>query len=67
MIEAITNEISKEKYNKLQRMSYDEQEAELFPDGIPESWAMGYGYYGHSVFENNGKYYVQYKIGSSCD
>ena len=66
-MDTIRNEISKEEFEKLQAMSYAEQKAEIFPNGIPESWVMGYGYYGHSVFEQNGKYYVQYKIGSSCD
>ena len=66
-MERIRKEISKEKFEKLQAMSYDEQKAEIFPNGIPSEWEYGYGYYGHSVFEKDGKYYVQYKLGSSCD
>ena len=27
----------------------------------------GYGYYGGSIYESNGKYYMRYSIGSSCD
>ena len=66
-MQTITNEIDKEKFEKLQAMSYDEQKAELFPNGIQAEWEYGYGYYGHAVFEAGGKYYVQYKLGSSCD
>lgn len=66
-MDKIRKEISKEKFEKLQAMSYAEQKAELFPDGIPADWEYGYGYYGHSVFEKGGKYYIQYKLGSSCD
>ena len=66
-MQTIRDEISKEKFEKLQAMSYAEQEAELFPNGIPEAWEYGYGYYGHSVFERGGKYFVQFKVGSSCD
>lgn len=27
----------------------------------------GYGYYGGSIYESNGKYYMRYSIGCSCD
>ena len=66
-MQTIRDEISKEKFEKLQAMSYAEQEDELFPNGIPAAWEYGYGYYGHAVLEAGGKYYVQYKIGSSCE
>ncbi len=66
-MQTITEEITKEKFEKLQAMSYDEQHAELFPNGVPDSWAYGYGYYGHSLIERDGKYYAAFKIGSSCE
>ena len=28
---------------------------------------IGYGVYGDQVFERDGKYYVSYSLGSSCD
>ena len=66
-MQEITKEITKEEYDKLQSMDYKEQEAYLLPDGIPDAWMWGYGYYGHSVFHQNGKYYRQFNVGSSCD
>lgn len=66
-MQRLTYEITKEQYNKLQTMSYEEQRAELFPDGIPDSWRYGYGYYGHILSEVGGRYYVTHKIGESCD
>lgn len=66
-MEKLKTEISKEEYERLQNMSYADQHAALFPDGLPEAWEFGYGYYGHSVYESGGKYYRVFKIGSSCD
>lgn len=66
-MQTITNEISKEKYDTLKDLTYAEQESALFPNGIPEAWEWGYGYYGHAVYEKDGKYYVSHRIGSSCD
>lgn len=66
-MQRITNEISKEKYDKLKGMTYAEQEKEIFPNGIPDAWQWGYGYYGHAIYEKDGKYYETYSIGSSCD
>ena len=66
-MQKVREEITKEQFEKLQAMSYAEQHDELFPNGVPESWAMGYGYYGHLLIEKDGKYYAVYKIGSSCD
>ena len=63
----LTKEITREEFEKLRAMSYSEQEKYLLPNGIPEAWAYGYGYYGHEVYQRNGKYYRRFKIGSSCD
>lgn len=63
----INNEITEARYKELEAMSYSEQHSALFPNGVPDSWEYGYGYYGHSIFERNGKYYVQFKIGNSCE
>lgn len=66
-MQKITDEISKEEYDKLQHMDYERQHEELFPNGVPDAWEYGYGYYGHSVYEKDGKFYVAFKIGNSCD
>ena len=66
-METITDKITEARYKELEAMTYEEQHASLFPNGIPETWANGYGYYGHALISTGQKYFVQYKIGSSCD
>ena len=34
---------------------------------IPDYIHMGYGVYGATVYEHEGKYYLTYECGSSCD
>lgn len=34
---------------------------------IPESIVMGYGVYGARIKQENGKYYLEYERGDSCD
>lgn len=63
----IKRELTKEKYDQLTSMPYKDREKALFPDGIPDAWAMGYGYYGHEFAQKDGKYYVVFRIGDSCD
>lgn len=63
----VTREISKEEFNRLQKLNHSEQERELFPDGIPDAWRWGYGYYGHRLVESDDKYYAEFTIGNSCD
>lgn len=60
----ITREITKEKYDyyKSQPSVSVAIKSEMSDDII-----CGYGYYGGSVYESNGKYYMRYSIGSSCD
>ena len=52
-------EISKEEYEKAQ-----EKSAYAI---ISDSIKMGYGCYGAAVYEIEGKYYLRYEKGSSCD
>lgn len=59
-------EISKEMYEKAMKNNGSipvADELEVF--GI--SICAGYGLYGTSVAEEDGKYIVNYKIGDSCD
>ena len=63
----VKEEITKERYNSLKNMTYNEQHKELFPTGIPVSWEMGYGYYGHSLREEDGRCFAVYTLGGSCD
>lgn len=61
------SEISEEEYKDLAKLSYTEQHKKLFPNGIPDVWLYGYGYFGHEIYEDSGKYYVVHKIGDSCE
>lgn len=60
MIHTIKREITKEQYERV-TMHHDAK-------GIfTESEVMGYGVYCDRYFEENGKYYVEFVLGSSCD
>lgn len=56
---SVSYEITEEEYNK----ALEEGPRSL----ISESIIMGYGVYGASVSEHDGKYYLSYERGSSCD
>ncbi len=61
-----TKEITKEQYNRAiskNKMIVPEDMENVFT----ASELYGYGIYGNSVFTENGKFYVKYNIGSSCD
>lgn len=66
-METITDKITEARYKELEAMTYEEQHASLFPNGVPDAWSKGYGYYGHALISKGRMYFVQYKIGSSCD
>ena len=55
----VTYEISKEQYEK----AMEEDAYALINDSI----IMGYGAYGAVAFEKEGKYYLYYRRGDSCD
>ena len=55
----VNREITKEEYDKAN---------EKGPYSlIPESIVMGYGVYGAEVYEEDGKYFLSYSRGDSCD
>lgn len=55
----VKQEISKELYEKGKKEGPDSL--------IPEYMFCSYGVYGSYVIEDNGKYYLQYWRGDSCD
>lgn len=55
----VKSEITKEEYEKAK-----ENGAGTL---IDEYWYMSYGVYGASVSEEDGKYYLTWKRGNSCD
>lgn len=58
-MQQVKYEISKENYEKAQK-----EGAYVL---IPESIRMGYGAYCAEVKEEDGKYYLSYECGDSCD
>ena len=55
----IKRQITEAEYNKAKK----ETPYSLISDNIK----MGYGVYGASVYEEDGKYYLEYSRGDSCD
>ena len=55
----VNREITKEQYDKAQADS----PYVLIDDSIK----MGYGAYGATAYEKDGKYYLYYRRGDSCD
>lgn len=55
----VNREITKEEYDKAK-----EKGAYSI---ISEAIVMGYGAYGAMVYEKDGKYFLSYSCGSSCD
>lgn len=55
----VSREITKEEYEQAKA----ENPYSIIPDWV----CMGYGAYGAEVSEENGKYFLRYKRGDSCD
>ena len=63
----VYRELEKEEYDRITKLSYQEQHDALFPNGVPIAWACGYGYYGHGFVISDGKHFATFSIGDSCD
>lgn len=59
-------DITKEEYDRLKSMSYGEVNSEIEAN-LSDAIKWGYGYYGHTLREVDGKYQLGLKIGDSCD
>lgn len=55
----VEREITKEEYEQAKSKGA----ASLVSDNVK----MGYGLYSSSVYEKDGKYYLEYQRGDSCD
>ena len=62
----VKREIEKETFDRYSEMNYRTRTA-LLKEDMPDQWLYGYGFYGHRLHEDNGKYYVIYTIGEHCD
>lgn len=65
-MQVMENGISKEEYDRYREMTVGERNA-VIEEALPDYIILGYGYYGCSLREENGKYYLRISIGSSCD
>ena len=67
MTEYLRREITREQYDRAvnEHHNYLAKEDEEIVFTIDERW--GYGVYGARVFSEDGKYYVTYRLGSTCD
>ena len=67
MTELLTREISKEQFDR----AIKEHNGYIAPVDKEEIFSMselcGYGVYGARAAEQDGKYYVVYRLGLSCD
>lgn len=58
-MKSVNHEITEEQYKEAQ----EHGPLSIIPDAI----VMGYGVYGASVSEHDGKFYLSYERGDSCD
>jgi hypothetical protein len=62
--EVLLREITPEQYARAKNgyLTEEDRETVFFPSEL-----YGYGVYGGDVIERDGKYYVRYSLGSTCD
>ena len=62
--EVILREITAEQYARAKNgyLTKEDREAAFSPSEL-----YGYGVYGGDVIERDGKYYVRFSLGSTCD
>lgn len=62
--EVLLREITAEQYARAKSGYLTEEDREIvfYPSEL-----YGYGVYGGDVIERDGKYYVRYSLGSTCD
>lgn len=62
--EVLLREITAEQYERAKNgyLTEENREAVFSPSEL-----YGYGVYGGDVIERDGKYYVRYSLGSTCD
>lgn len=59
-------EITKEQYNRA-KQNYGSITKDDVNDVFSESERLGYGVYSDYVYELDGKFYVSFLLGSTCD
>lgn len=62
----IKKKISSEEYRRLSYLKQSDLNFEV-EKTIPIHWKCGYGWYGCKLIEEDGKYYIEHRIGDSCD
>lgn len=62
----IKREISKERFYELSKLPHYDFQNKV-ESTIPDEWQYGYGWFGASLIEEDGKFYIEHKIGNSCE
>lgn len=65
-MQTIRSKINSEEYSRLSKLKPAELNFEI-EKTIPIHWSCGYGWYGCRLVEDDGKYYIEHKLGDSCD
>jgi len=65
-MDRVYHEIEKEDYERLARMKPEDRNDELYKR-CPSCIKWGYGLYGKGLVEKDGKHYIYYVCGDSCD
>ena len=65
--DVFTREITKEQFDRALKYRNGYLTKEDMEVVFDESERYGYGVYGGGVIERDGKYYVRFSLGSTCD
>lgn len=66
MLDTVYHEITAEEFGRLASMKPEDRNEELY-NRCPSVIKWGYGLYGKGLQEKDGKHYIYYVCGSSCD
>ena len=58
--------IDEAELHRLEALSFGEREKEV-ESRLPEDIRCGYGYYGHTLRQDNGECFIVCNVGDSCD
>lgn len=58
--------IDEAEMHRLEALSFGEREKEV-ESRLPEDIRCGYGYYGHTLRQDNGECFIVCNVGDSCD
>lgn len=66
-MQTVSWKLTKDEYENYLELEKQGKLREEVEKDIPAEWTFGYGYYGFYLSENNGEYFINHRIGSTCD